>query len=308
MARRRAPSWLTALGTGLLLLLSLAGCGGGGSADSTDKVPDRLRVGIIPNVAPDKQRAQYEPFRDYLSDKLGVDVELFVATDYAGVVTALTAKQVDMAYLGGLTYVQALQQSKIVPMVTEIDRETGERQYLSAVVVKSSSRFRSTKEVVDAKGTFAFGDPSSTSGSLYPRVMITQAGAKCDTKDIAQCPPLEKVTFTGGHDATAQAVLNGSTDAGGIELRILHRLERQGTVPKGALRVIDSRRVMGYPWVAREGLGPAARDTIVRAFTSMTDPKLLDLMRAKQYVPVTANDYADVRGHATTLGLLTPAK
>jgi len=111
--------------------------------------------------------------------------------------------------------------------------------------------------------------------------------------------------FTGGHDATAQAVYHGSADAGGIELRILHRLERQGTVPAGALRVIETRNVMGYPWVAREGLGAAAREKIVRTFTAINDPALLDLMRAKRYVTVTAADYSDIRGHATELGLLT---
>jgi ABC-type phosphate/phosphonate transport system substrate-binding protein len=65
---------------------------------------------------------------------------------------------------------------------------------------------------------------------------------------------------------------------------------------------------MGYPWVARDGLGPAARDTIVRAFTSMTEPSLLDLMRARRYVRVSAADYAEVRAYASKLGLLTASR
>jgi phosphonate transport system substrate-binding protein len=303
MARRRSA----AVGVAILILLITAGC-----QSRTDKnagaVPTTLRVGVVPNVSPDKQRAQYEPFRRYLSKRLGAKVELFVATDYAGVVTALVSKKVDIAYLGGLTYVQAAQQAPVTPLVTEVDRETGTPKYLSAIVVKSTSSFSSLKDVVAAHGSFAFGDPSSTSGSLYPRVMLVQAGARCSTRDISQCPPLKKATFTGGHDATAQAVYKGSVDAGGIELRILHRLESQGTVPKGALRVIENRQVMGYPWVARDGLGQAARDTIVRAFTSMTEPSLLDLMRAQRYVRVSAADYAEVHVYASKLGLLTASR
>jgi phosphonate transport system substrate-binding protein len=300
-------SW-RAIGIAILILLSGAACGTDSSSQNSSELPQTLMVGVIPNVSPEKQRAQYEPFRQYLKKQLGREVELFVATDYAGVVTALIAHKIDVAYLGGLTYVQAAQQDDITPLVTEIDSETGAREYLSAVVVKSTSSFSSTKDVVAARGRFAFGDPSSTSGSLYPRVMLTRAGARCDARDISRCPPLEKVTFTGGHDATAQAVHNGSAEAGGIELRILHRLERQGTVPKGALRVVETHKVMGYPWVAREGLDRPARDAIVRAFTSITDPALLDLLRAKRYVPVSAADYAEVRTFAADLGLLTPAR
>jgi phosphonate transport system substrate-binding protein len=303
MARNR----LTAIGIAVLVLLAMAGCGRS-SAESSNGLPSTLHVGVIPNVSPDKQRAQYEPFGKYLSKRLGVKVELFVATDYAGVVTALVAKKIDIAYLGGLTYVQAAQQARITPLVTEVDRETGAREYLSAVIVKSTSPFSSTRDLVAAHASFAFGDPSSTSGSLYPRAMLDQAGVHCSTRDISRCPPLKKVTFTGGHDATAAAVYNGSVDAGGIELRILHRLERQGAVPAGSLRVIETHKVMGYPWVAREGLGTVARDAVVRAFTSMADPALLDLMRAKRYVQVSAGDYTEVHDLAARLGLLTAAR
>ncbi|HEX6468245.1 MAG TPA: phosphate/phosphite/phosphonate ABC transporter substrate-binding protein [Streptosporangiaceae bacterium] len=298
---------LTAIGIAVLVLLSMAGCGRS-SAESSNGLPSTFHVGVVPNVSPDKQRAQYEPFRKYLSKRLGTKVELFVASDYAGVVAALLAKKIDIAYLGGLTYVQAAQQARITPLVTEVDRETGTREYLSAVIVKSASPFTSTKDLVAARASFAFGDPSSTSGSLYPRAMLDQAGVRCSTHDISQCPPLKKVTFTGGHDATAAAVYNGSVDAGGIELRILHRLEKQGSVPADALRVIETHKVMGYPWVAREGLGPAARGAVVRAFTSMSDPTLLDLMRAKRYVQVSPSDYTEIHDLAARLGLLTPAR
>jgi phosphonate transport system substrate-binding protein len=298
---------LAALGTALLVLLCVAGCTAR-AEQSADGVPSTLRIGIIPNISPEKQRALYEPFRRYVSKRLGVKAELFVATDYAGVVTALVSKRIDIAYLGGLTYVLAAQQAKVTPLVTEIDQETGTRRYISAIVVRSTSRFTMTRDIVAAHGGFAFGDPSSTSGSLYPRQMLVDAGAGCSPKDITRCPPLTKVVFTGAHDATAQAVYRGSVDAGGIELRILHRLEHQGTIPKGALRVIDTRQVMGYPWVAREGLGGTARDAITRMFTEMTDPSLLDLMRAKRYAAVSAADYAEIRAKASDLGLLTPAR
>src|SRR5207248_1691576 len=53
--------------------------------------PAALRVGLVPNQAPDKIRAQYQPFGDYLSKALDKPVELFVATDYSGVVEAMAS-------------------------------------------------------------------------------------------------------------------------------------------------------------------------------------------------------------------------
>jgi len=291
----------------LLLLTLLAGCGSTSVADNPnpDALPETLRVGLIPNIAPDKQRATYAPFGEELGRLLGVEVELFVAPSYAGVVTALAAGQLDIAYLGGLTYAQAEKQVKLTPLVTEVDRDTGTSRYLSAIVVPAASAAQTPEDVVAAGGSVAFGDPSSTSGSLYPRLMIEAAGATCSATSLESCPPLSSVSFTGGHDATALAVAGGRADAGGLELRVLRRIESQNVVPPGALRVVQTREVMGYPWVGRTALGAEPLDQVRQAFLGLTDPKLLDLLRAKSYVAVTPGDYDEVRREAARLGLLT---
>ncbi len=291
----------------LLLLTLLAGCGSTSVADNPnpDALPKTLRVGLIPNIAPDKQRATYAPFGEELGRLLGVEVELFVAPSYAGVVTALAAGQLDIAYLGGLTYAQAEKQVELTPLVTEVDRDTGTSRYLSAIVVPAASAAQTPEDVVAAGGSVAFGDPSSTSGSLYPRLMIEAAGATCSATSLESCPPLSSVSFTGGHDATALAVAGGRADAGGLELRVLRRIESQNVVPPGALRVVQTREVMGYPWVGRTALGAEPLDQVRQAFLGLTDPKLLDLLRAKSYVAVTPADYDEVRREAARLGLLT---
>lgn len=268
-------------------------------------LPDLLRVGLIPNIAPEEQQARYEPFAEHLGEDLDVEVELFVAADYAGVVAALASERIDVAYLGGLTYVQAEEQVELTPLVTEVDEFTGTPQYESAVVVLDDSPLTSVEELVESGGTFAFGDPSSTSGSLYPRIMLADAGVECEVVDVSACPPLSSVTFTGGHDATAQAMLSGSVDAGGLELRILRRLEDDGAVPQGALRVIDTRRVAGYPWVGRTALGEQALGAVQDSFLAIDDPQLLDLLRAREYVEVSPDDYDEIRERGAELGLVT---
>ncbi|MHB0976488.1 MAG: phosphate/phosphite/phosphonate ABC transporter substrate-binding protein [Candidatus Aquicultorales bacterium] len=300
----KAAVALTAL---LALAFLAAGCSNsetqsGKEADNAAKpvyyTPKTLRVGLIPNIAPDKQKAKYEPFKQYLEKKLDMPVELFVASNYTGVVQAMVSGKLDLAYFGGLTYAQALEQTELEPIVTEIDKETGTTEYYSLVIAEKDSTIDSLKDL-NGK-TFAFGDPSSTSGSLYPRLMLVDAGYdwKSDFK------PLKQVIYTGGHDATAQAVASGKVDAGGIEGRILAKLVSEGKVDGNAFKVIEKRLVQGYPWCVPTKLDPAFRRRLVDAFTEIDDAALLDLMRAKRYVAVSPEDYEEIRAKAKEVGLV----
>lgn len=294
---------------GLAVLLSLAGCaantekGAAGKNEETAQTrkyytPSKLRIGLIPNISPEKQKAKYEPFRAYLEKKLGMPVELFVATNYAGVVQAMVAGKLDLAYFGGLTYAQALEQVPIEPIVTEVDRETGTTKYWSSIITRADSDIKS---LADLKGkTFAFGDPSSTSGSLYPRLMLVEAGYdwRSDFK------PIKQVIYTGGHDATAEAVISGKVDAGGIEQRILNKLIKEGKVDGSKLRIVERRLVQGYPWCVPSNLDPAFKKKLIAAFEDISDPALLDLMRAKRYVEVGPKDYEEIRAKAKEVGLV----
>lgn len=266
--------------------------------NGTEK-PATLRVGLIPNQNPESQKQQYSTFKTYLEKELGQPVELFVAQDYAGVVQAMVADKLDLAYFGGLTYVQAREQTDVYPIVTEVDRFTGNFTYCSAIIVPADSP---VKSVAELKGkTFAFGDISSTSGSLFPRIMLDSAGLKVPTD-------FKDVKYTGGHDATALAVQNGAVDAGGLEERVMLRLIDQGKVDKTKIKVIQRTAVTGYPWVVRAKLDPALVDKITNIFISIKDKDLLALLRAESYVKVKDSDYEYVREQALKFGLLTPKK
>ncbi|HEX2911718.1 MAG TPA: phosphate/phosphite/phosphonate ABC transporter substrate-binding protein [Chloroflexia bacterium] len=262
--------------------------------------PSPLRIGLIPNQNPETVKAQYASFKTYMEKTLGIPVELFVGSDYPAVVQAMVTDKLDMAYFGGLTYLQAREQADVYPIVTEIDRYTNNRTYTSAIIVPADSP---VQKVEDLKGKiFAFGDVASTSGSLYPRIMLDQAGIKVPGD-------LKEVKYTGGHDATALAVQNGSVDAGGLEERILLRLEDQGKVDKNKIRVIKrSDPIMGYPWVVRAKLDKDYVEKITNAFLNIKDPTLLQLLRAEGYARVSADDYTYAREQAIRLGLLVPKK
>ncbi len=283
-----------------VLLLALVGCGGGSSGEGqapAEEEPEVLRVGLIPNQNPESVEAIYVPFGEYLSEQIGREVELTVPVSYGAVVEAMINDELDLAYFGGLTYVQARERGDVVPLVTEINPETGDTTYRSVIIVPADS---DVQEVSELEGRdFAFGSVSSTSGSLYPAIMLRDAGIDYRTD-------LGNFNYTNGHDATAQAVANGQVDGGGLEDRILYRLQRDGVIDADSVRVIDeSDEIQGYPWVIRNALPDDLKQEVAQAFLDIDDPALLDLLRAEGYERIEAGDYDYVQEQATELELLT---
>ena len=217
-------------------------------------------------------------------------------TTYNAVVEAMVSGELDLAYFGGLTYVQARQRADVHPLFTEVNPRTGTTKYRSVIIVPANSK---VEKVEDLEGKdFAFGSVSSTSGSLYPSIMLNQAGIDYRTD-------LGEVVYTGGHDTTAQAVANGRVAAGGLEDRILYGLQEDGIIGKDKVRVIEeSDPIEGYPWVVRDALSDKDEQALTDAFLGIEDPKLLDLLRAEDYQKVQASDYDYVEEQARKLDLI----
>lgn len=279
-----------------VVLASCGGGSGGGGGGGSASGDEPLQVGLIPNENPEEVEAQYQPLEDYLKGELGREVELSVPTTYNAVVEAMVSGELDLAYFGGLTYVQARQRADVHPLFTEVNPRTGTTKYRSVIIVPADSDI---EKVEDLEGKdFAFGSVSSTSGSLYPSIMLDQAGIDYRTD-------LGEVVYTGGHDTTAQAVANGRVAAGGLEDRILYDLQEEGIIEKGSVRVIEeSDPIEGYPWVVRDALSEGDEQALTDAFLGIDDPKLLDLLRAEDYQKVQAGDYDYVEEQARKLDLI----
>ena len=154
------------------------------------QVPGVLRVSAIPDEAPTELQRKFKPLGDYLEQETGMEVQFIPVTDYAAVVEGLATNKIDMAWLGGFTFVQASMRTNggAVPIVQRDE----DAQFTSKFIVP----IRTTKTLADLKGkTFAFGAPSSTSGRLMPRYFLLQAGIDPE-RDF------KIVAFSGAHDAT----------------------------------------------------------------------------------------------------------
>jgi phosphonate transport system substrate-binding protein len=298
MSRRRALVMVFALLALVALGATTTGCGTEEEAEGGESTT--LRVALVPNLEPEKVKAVYEPLAKEMERELGKTVELSVPTSYPAVVEAMANGKVDLALFGGLTYVQARERAGVTPLVTDINPETGTTRYESDIIVPADSPVQNIGQLRGK--TFAFGSVSSTSGSLYPAIMLHDAG-------IDYRKDLGRTLYTGGHDTTAAAVASGKVDAGGVEGRILRRLIKKGTVDGSKIRVIQkSAPIEGYPWVVRDSIDDGLKQRIADMFVGLRDPKLLDLLSAKGYERVQSSDYDYIEQKADELGLLTRTK
>jgi phosphonate transport system substrate-binding protein len=272
------------------LLVLVAGC------TSTKNGAATLRLSMIPTTNPGKIIRESKPFIDYIEKETGAKVELNVPTNYAAVVEAIAGDRVDIAYLGGLTFVQASARAGVVPLV---QREQ-DQAFHTLFITQPDSVIRS---LGDLKGhTFAFGDVNSTSGHLMPAYFMRQGGV--DQAVIGNA------IYMGGHDATALAVANMKVDAGAIDEQIFARMIMEGILSESKVRVFyTSPSFFDYVWAARPGLGRGMTEGFANAMLKLNQGTLeqqptLKFLSASKYVRVADASYDPLRQAARDIGLL----
>jgi len=190
-------SSISRLSIGLLVSLFLVACGNSG------KSPRVLRVGFVPAEDAQQVMQNAQPIVDILERELGMEIQPFVAADYTGVVEALRVNKLDVAFLTPASYVLAKNEAD-VKVILKSERK-GIASYYAAIITRADSGIQ-TLEQLRGK-TFAFGDALSTTGNIFPRKMFKERG-------IDPVRDFKQILYSGGHDATVLAVLNGKVDAG----------------------------------------------------------------------------------------------
>ena len=278
---------ISALAAGLALSLSCA----------LSQAADVLRVSAIPDEAPTELQRKFKPLGAYLEQQLGMKVEFVPVSDYAAVVEALASDRLDMAWLGGFTFVQTrLKTGNAIPLVQREQDEKFTSKYITANPA--------VKSLQDLKGkTFAFGSVSSTSGSLMPRFFMLKDGIKPEEF-------FSRVAYSGAHDATVAWVQAGKVDGGVLNASVWDKLVAAGKVDTSKVVVLGTTPpYYDYNWTVRGNLDPALTAKIKAAFLALdpakpADKAILDLQAATRFIPTKAENYTGIEEAARAAGLL----
>lgn len=274
----------------LLLFIYLVACGDSG------KSPKVLRVGFVPAEDAQQVMQNAQPIVDILQKQLGMEIQPFVASDYTGVVEALRVNKLDIAFLTPASYVLAKNEAN-VKVVLKSERK-GIASYYAAIITRADSGIQTLD---DLRGkTFAFGDALSTTGNIFPRKMFKERG-------IDPVRDFKQILYSGGHDATVLAVLNGKVDAGatyanspdGEDTAWMRYLKNPEDVKK--IRAIAfSEPIPADNLVINGNLDEAIAKKVEESFLQLSrDPKgkqmMRDLYQIDGFVRATDQDYDSVR-------------
>lgn len=261
----------------------------------TAQAQDALTVGLIPSEDSQAMIKSSQLVLDQLQERLGMPVKPFVATDYNGVIEALRAGKLDVAYLGPFSYVLANKVAGADAFAVAVTKKTGTSAYHSLIIARKDSGIRSLD---DLKGhTFAFVDPSSASGHLFPKAGLEQSGH--DPKTL-----FSRVIFSGSHDASILAVANRKVDAAAVADRILAGAISSGQVKQDDLQVVwKSDDIPESPMVWRKNLDAELQKKLVAAFASIKDVPWGDQGLLNGFQPTDDAAYNVVRDTAKVLDL-----
>jgi phosphonate transport system substrate-binding protein len=273
-----------------LIILCLLGCGDSGKSAKV------LRVGFVPAEDAQQVMQNAQPIVDILQKQLGMEIQPFVAADYTGVVEALRVNKLDVAFLTPASYVLAKNEAN-VKVVLKSERK-GIASYYAAIITRADSGIQ---RLEDLRGkTFAFGDALSTTGNIFPRKMFKERG-------IDPVRDFKQILYSGGHDATVLAVLNGKVDAGatyanspdGDDTAWMRYLKNPEDVNK--IRAIAfSEPIPADNLVINGNLDEAIAKKVEEIFLQLSgDAKgkqmMRDLYQIDGFVPASDRDYDSVR-------------
>lgn len=253
-----------------------------------------LNVGLVPAEDPRLVVSDNQELLDHLHNALQLEIKPFVATDYNGVIEALRAKKLDIALLGPFSYVLAVSVADVEAFAVPETQKQG-ATYRAVIIARKDRNIASLKDL-EGK-TFAYVDPSSTSGHLFPKAGLIKAGYDPDRL-------FSRVIFSGGHDASVLAVQNGKVDAAAIADVLVEMAFKKGMLKPEDVGIIwTSDPIPGAPFVYRRDLPEDIKAKVRNALSEIHDMPWGQHSVIKRWLPTNDAAYDVVRETAKVLNL-----
>lgn len=290
----------------------LAACGGSsspsaGSGGSKAAVA-QFKLSAIPDQDPEKLNRLYPAVAQRFASATKLDVKYQPVTDYPAVVRAFQIGDIHLAWMGGLTGVQA---RALVPGAEAIAQRDIDAAFHSLFIATKKSGLKPFKDVGGltelAGHSLTFGSETSTSGRLMPQYFLKQAG-------LADSQLNGTPGFSGSHDATIEAVASGSFEVAAVNEQVWKTTVAAGKVDLSSVVVLwQTPAYADYHWLARPDIdkkfGAGTLDKVKGLLLGLDSAKpedktILDLFGAAKFIPTMNSNYDQIEKVAKEEGLL----
>ncbi|PLT33926.1 putative selenate ABC transporter substrate-binding protein [Bacillus sp. V5-8f] len=290
----------------LVIIALVTGCAGneepkeeGSTGKKTDEV---FKIGALPDQnAADLSRSM-DVLAKHLEKETGLKVEYVPSVDYAALVTAFERGEMDMAWFGGLTGVQA---RNLVPEAEAFAQRPRDKEFHSIFIAQSDVK---AEKLEDLKGVnFTFGSESSTSGHLMPRYFLNQAGVDPE-KDFDGKP-----NYSGSHDKTYKLVESGAFKAGVLNEAVWEAAVAEKKVDVNKVKVVyETPSYYDYHWLINDvdnKFGQGTKDSMKKAILDINKDdadlkEFLSLFQTDSFIETKNENYDTIEQVAKDLGII----
>ena len=247
----------------------------------------------IPDQDETRLVERFSHFAKYLEPRLGVPVKYVPVKTYPAAVTAFINGDVQLAWFGGYTGVQA---RHAVPGSEAIAQGAEDVSFKSYFIANSETGLKSSAEFpagIEGK-TFTFGSRSSTSGRVMPEYFIRKHFSGRGPDEI-----FKRVGFSGDHSRTLQLVQSGAYQVGVMDYTVYEVEKKAGRVDESRVAVIwQTPTFPDYQFTIRgdvdKTFGPGFKDKVTQAILTLDDPEILGYFARSKFVPASNAEYAPI--------------
>jgi phosphonate transport system substrate-binding protein len=191
-----------------------------------------LNFGIIATEKAGALKQMWEPFLEDMTKSVGLKVNGFYATDYAGIIEAQRFNKVHIAWYGNKSAIDAVDRSsgEVFAQFVDLDGTPG---YYSYLITHKDSSIKTLDQVLKngKEYTFGIGDPSSTSGTLVPSYYVFTLN-NLDPKTHF------KVTRSSNHEGNFLAVLNKQVDIATSNSEMTAKMKEKSPEKMDQIRIL----------------------------------------------------------------------
>lgn len=288
----------------VLLTLALVACQAPKATAGTDEPAESadgktFKISAIPDFDQAELTRGFGDFALYLSEATGLKVEYVPVNDYAAVVTAFERGDIDMAWFGGLTGVQA---RAVVPEAEAIAQRPSDEKFQSVFIRQAGLDVNALEDIPGH--SFAFGSESSTSGHLMPRHFLQEAGIDPDA-DFDGTP-----VYSGSHDKTYGLVEAGSVQVGALNKQYWDKAVDEGTVDLTKVELFyTTPEYYDYNWTINDvdaKFGEGTKQKIKDALLAVKpeDSEALNLLSTDSFIETKNDNYKSIEEVARALGII----
>jgi phosphonate transport system substrate-binding protein len=257
----------------------------------------------IPDQDETRLVERFSRFGKYLEERLGVTVKYVPVKSYPAAVTAFINGDVQMAWFGGFTGVQA---RRSVPGSEAVAQGTEDVAFKSYVIANTATGLKSSKEFPKeiAGKTFTFGSRASTSGRVMPEYFFRQHFDNKGPEEI-----FSRVGFSGDHSKTIQLVQSGAYEVGVLDYTVYEVEKKAGKVDETKVSVIWETPVYpDYQFTVRGDVdarfGAGFKEKLKTAILAVDDKEILSFFARSKFIPASNADYKPIEDVADASKLL----